>query len=107
MADAREAAKAIYESDDTGALFSGAEDALTAAWRSGDETAQQFWRSVFREFCNLIGEERFQDDIAWHYYEDANSYANGASPNAGPAGEREKRPACEAGRVNDAGREAG
>lgn len=100
MADSRETAKGIYEA--SAELFNDAEDSLTEACRSGDKTAQEFWRSVFREFCNLVGNERFENDIAWALYEAANSYANGVSPDTGPAG-KEKRPAGEAGRVNDAG----
>ncbi len=89
MADPLETAKAIIDSDKAGELFCDAEDALIAACRSGDETAQKFWRSMFREFCNLIGDERFMNDIAKHRYEDANGYANGGSPDMGPAGEKE------------------
>ena len=89
MADPLETAKAIFDSDKAGELFCDAEDALTAACRSGDKTAQEFWRAMFREYCNLIGHERFMNDIAMHYYDEANSYANGVSPNTGPAAEKE------------------
>jgi hypothetical protein len=85
MADAPEIAKAILAGE--WELFTHAEDRLDAAFRSGDETAKEFWRSVFQALSGPLKVSAHLDDISWHTCEIARQYAGGVDPCLGPEGE--------------------
>jgi hypothetical protein len=71
-------------------LFEEAENKLDAAVESGDQTAAQFWRSMFRELSRLMEKDSTLDDVTWHTYRAACRYADGALPSAGPERKAEK-----------------
>ncbi len=90
MAYAREIAKAILSGE--WELFTHAEDRLDAAFKSGDETAKEFWRSVFQELCGPLKVNARLDDVSWWTYETVQQYADGVDPRLGPDEEKSEGP---------------
>jgi hypothetical protein len=78
MSDSLKTAKPLLEGDVQ--MLIDAEERLGKAWVEGDEAAETFWRSVFRDYCALVDALPERDEVLQEFREIADAYAWGATP---------------------------